>query len=60
VDRLNSLSYPAGYLNDLNRAFQWISTPGVNSVNITITLTNSLYEVEGEVREGRKGEGGRE
>lgn len=45
VERLNSLSHPVGYINDLSRVFQWISAPGVNSVNITVNLTNSLYEV---------------
>ena len=45
VARLNGLSHPVGYINDLSRVFQWVSAPGVRSVNVTVNLTNSLYEV---------------
>lgn len=45
VGRLNPLSHPAGYLNDLSRVVEWISAPGVREVNITLNLTESLYEV---------------
>ncbi len=48
VSRLNPLSHPVGYINDLSRVFQWISAPGVRGVNVTVNLTNSLYEVRKE------------
>ena len=46
VGRLNSLSHAAGYLNDFSGLVDWVSSPGVRNVNITINLTNSLYEVK--------------
>ncbi len=58
VERTNSLSHPAGDSNDLSRLTQWISAPGVAGVNITLNLTNSLYEVRGG-RGRRRREGGR-
>ena len=45
TDRINSLAHPAGFINDLASSDGWISTPGVPEVNVTLTLTNSLYEV---------------
>ena len=48
VSRLNSLSRNTGYVNDLSGTNQWISSPGVRNVAVTINLTQSLYEVRNE------------
>lgn len=45
VGRLNSLSHPVGHINDLSSVFEWISSPGLRNINVTINLTTSLYEV---------------
>lgn len=45
VRRVNSLSRNTGFLNDLSGSNEWISSPGVRNVEVTINLTRSLYEV---------------
>ena len=46
-DRINPLAHPPGFINDLNVADGngWITSPGGHQANITLNLTNSLYEV---------------
>ena len=44
VSRLNSFSKPVGYVND-QTSRNWVSSPGISNVQITINLTQSLYEV---------------
>lgn len=46
-DRINPNAHPPGFVNDLriDQDNGWISSPGDRHVNITLTLTNSLYEV---------------
>lgn len=51
VGRLNSQSHPVGHINDLSSVFEWISSPGVRNVNVTINLTTSLYEVSASLTE---------
>lgn len=47
-DRINPLAHPPGFINDLSIADDnsWISSPGDHQANITLNLTNSLYEVD--------------
>lgn len=47
VDRINPLAHPPGFINDLSISVGngWISSPGDRQANITLNLTNSLYEV---------------
>lgn len=46
-DRINPLAHPPGFVNDLSITNNngWISSPGDQQANITLNLTNSLYEV---------------
>lgn len=46
-NRINPLAHPPGFINDFgtDSSNGWISAPGDRQANITITLTNSLYEV---------------
>lgn len=46
-DRINPLAHPPGFINDLSITNNngWISSPGDRQANITLNLTNSLYEV---------------
>jgi len=43
--RINSLAHPPGFINDFGTFNGWISAPGDRQVNITLHLTNSLYEL---------------
>ena len=50
-DRINPLAHPPGFINDLNIGDSngWISSPGDRQVNITLNLTNSIYEVRSSI-----------
>ena len=45
AERLNPFAHPPSYANDFTTSRGWISSPGQRDVNMTFTLTNSLYEV---------------
>lgn len=45
VRRINTLAHPAGFINDFGTQNGWISAAGEREVNITVVLTDSLYEV---------------
>lgn len=47
VERVNPLAHPPGFINDFGTGADdgWISAPGDRQANVTITLSNSLYEV---------------
>lgn len=45
AQRINPLAHPPGFINDFGTSNGWISSLGDREVNITLHLTNSLYEV---------------
>ena len=50
VGRINPNAHPPGYINDFGAANGWISAPNEREVNVSVVLTNSLYEVSCQYR----------
>ena len=44
--RIGTSAHPPGFVNNLGSADSWISALGGREASLTITLTNSLYEVK--------------